>query len=49
MGARGVGGFMGLRLGSTADQVVHHAPCPVVVVPVDGSDDPVELDTQLTN
>ncbi len=49
LGARGVGGFMGLRLGSTADQVVHHAPCPVVVVPVDGSDDPVELDTQLTN
>ena len=32
---RGAGGFRGLGFGSTADQVVRHAPCPVVVVPVD--------------
>lgn len=32
---RGAGGFRGLGFGSTADQVVRHSPCPVVVVPVD--------------
>lgn len=31
---RGAGGFRGLGFGSTADQVVRHAPCPVVVVPI---------------
>ena len=34
VGARGAGGFKGLVFGSTADQVVRNAPCPVVVVPV---------------
>jgi nucleotide-binding universal stress UspA family protein len=33
VGRRGGGGFRGLLFGSTADQVVRHAPCPVVVVP----------------
>ena len=33
VGSRGAGGFRGLGFGSTADQVVRHAPCPVVVVP----------------
>lgn len=47
LGSRGSGGFLGLRFGSTADQVVRHARCPVVVVPVDGSDDPPDLDSQL--
>ena len=33
LGSRGVGGFTRLMLGSTADQVVRHAHCPVLIVP----------------
>jgi len=47
IGSRGAGGFMGLRFGSTADQVVRHARRPVVVIPVAGSDDPPDLDEEL--
>lgn len=33
LGARGIGGFTALLMGSVADQVLHHAHIPIVIVP----------------
>lgn len=39
VGSRGLGGFTGLLVGSTATVLTHHARCPVVVVRAEGDPD----------
>lgn len=33
VGRRGLGGFVGMLLGSVGHRVLHHAPCPVAIIP----------------
>lgn len=40
VGSRGLGEFSGVLLGSVSQAVLHHAPCPVTVVPTKPSRQP---------
>jgi nucleotide-binding universal stress UspA family protein len=44
VGARGLGGFQRLLLGSVSEQCLHHAPCPVAVVHAETPEPTVERD-----
>ena len=46
MASRGYGPIRQLALGSTAERVLHHAPCPVLIVRGDEADEPQPQDSQ---
>ena len=37
LGSRGTGGFARLLMGTVTSQVAHHARCPILIVPAEGS------------
>lgn len=39
VGSRGHGGFVGLLLGSVSQSLLHHSPCPLVIVPPPAAED----------
>jgi nucleotide-binding universal stress UspA family protein len=38
LGSRGLGGFIGLTLGSVSQALIHHSPCPVMIARPHGSE-----------
>jgi nucleotide-binding universal stress UspA family protein len=49
VGSRGHGGLKSLALGSVSNECVHHARCPVVVIPPEDPSRPSGLDTEPTH